>query len=129
MNEPDPIMSCLHNGIYFNKFNTTRDNCNECHCLDGGHVECDQDLCLTDKDLVHNVNSIQSVGWRARVYDEWWGHKYSEGLAKRLGTKEPTFRVKAMIRLHNKAIDLPQNFNALEKWPGLITKIQDQGML
>lgn len=90
-------------------------------------MQCERELCLTDDDLVHNVNTIHSAGWTARKYDEWWGHKYTEGLTKRLGTKEPTYRVKAMTRLHSKAIELPTNFNALEKWPGLIGKVQDQG--
>uniref|UniRef100_A0A1I8Q6H8 SMB domain-containing protein n=1 Tax=Stomoxys calcitrans TaxID=35570 RepID=A0A1I8Q6H8_STOCA len=127
MNEPDPIISCLHNGIHFSIYNTTRDNCNECRCTEGGHVVCDKDLCLTDEDLIHNVNSIRSLGWSARKYNEWWGHKYSEGLVKRLGTKEPTYRVKAMIGLHNKADHLPRNFNAVDKWSEYISDVPDQG--
>lgn len=127
LNEPDPIIGCLHNGVYLNVFNTTRDNCNECRCLEGGIVQCDTDLCLTDDDLIRNVNSIHSLGWSARKYSEWWGHKYSEGLVKRLGTKEPTFRVKAMIGLHNNADGLPRNFNAVDKWSRYITDVPDQG--
>lgn len=125
--EPDPIVSCLHNGVYFNKFNTTRDNCNECRCLEGGRVVCDTDLCLTDDALIRNVNSIHNLGWSARKYNEWWGRKYSEGLVKRLGTKEPAFRVKAMTRLHNKAEGLPRNFNSVDKWSAYISDVPDQG--
>lgn len=125
--ELDPIISCVHKGIYFNKFNSTRDNCNECRCLDGGRVACDNDLCLTDDEIVHNINSINSLGWSARKYDEWWGHKYSEGLTLRLGTKEPTYRVKAMIPLNSKAENLPRNFNAIDKWSKYITDVPDQG--
>ena len=125
--EPDPIVSCLHNGVYFNTFNTTRDNCNECRCLEGGRVECETDLCLTDDALIHNVNSIHNLGWSARKYSEWWGRKYSEGLVKRLGTKEPTFRVKAMTRLHNIADGLPRSFNAVDKWSSYISDVPDQG--
>lgn len=103
------------------------DNCNECRCLDGGRTDCDRDLCLTDDNLVNNVNSINSLGWSARKYGEWWGRKYSEGLTLRLGTKEPTFRVKAMTRLSNKASTLPRQFNAVEHWERLSSDVQDQG--
>ncbi|ALC42487.1 Swim [Drosophila busckii] len=125
--EADPIMSCVHNGIYFHKFNTTKDNCNECRCLDNGVVQCDKDLCLTDDELVHSVNSIHQLGWSARKYDEWWGHKYSEGLRLRLGTKEPTYRVKAMTRLTKSADNLPPSFNSVEKWSSYISEVPDQG--
>lgn len=120
-------MACEHNGVYFNKYNTTWDNCNECRCLDGGRVECDRDLCITDDNLVRSVNSIHNLGWSARKYDNWWGHKYAEGLRLRLGTKEPTFRVKAMVRLTNPSNDLPRSFNAVEKWSNYISEVPDQG--
>ncbi|KAH8415817.1 hypothetical protein KR222_001461 [Zaprionus bogoriensis] len=126
-NEPDPVISCEHKGIYFNRFNTTWDNCNECRCLEGGRVSCDQALCVTDDDLVHSVNSINELGWSARRYDEWWGHKYSEGLRLRLGTKEPTFRVKTMTRLSNPSERLPKRFNAIDKWSSYISDVPDQG--
>lgn len=47
----------------------------------------------------------------------------------RLGTKEPTHRVKAMTKLSNKKETLPRSFNALEegKWAGFISPIFDQG--
>lgn len=126
-NEPDPIISCFYNGVYFNKYNTTQDNCNKCRCLDGGRVECENDLCLTDNELVHNINKNYLAGWTARKYEQWWGHKYSKGISERLGTMEPTYRVKKMIHLHNQAVVLPKQFNAIEKWPRYISKIQDQG--
>uniref|UniRef100_A0A1A9WYU5 SMB domain-containing protein n=1 Tax=Glossina brevipalpis TaxID=37001 RepID=A0A1A9WYU5_9MUSC len=127
LNEPAPIQVCIHNGFHFNKHNTTRDNCNECRCLDGGIVDCERDLCLTDDSLVRNINSIHRLGWSARKYDEWWGHKYAEGLMKRLGTKEPTYRVKTMTRLHNIADHLPRSFNSIDKWSSYISDVPDQG--
>ncbi|KAH8291026.1 hypothetical protein KR054_007909 [Drosophila jambulina] len=125
--ESDPILSCEHNGVYFSKFNSTWDNCNECRCLDGGQVQCDRDLCLTDDELINGVNSIHRLGWSARKYDEWWGHKYAEGLRLRLGTKEPTFRVKAMSRLSNPTDGLPASFNSVDKWSSYISEVPDQG--
>lgn len=105
------------------------DNCNECRCLDGGRVECDRDLCLTDDNLVNNVNSIHQLGWSARKYGEWWGRKYADGLTLRLGTMEPTFRVKAMTRLSNKASALPRQFNAVDRWSKYVSDVPDQGGL
>lgn len=121
------MLSCLHNGVYFHKYNNTWDNCNECRCLDGGRVQCDTDLCLTDDELINSVNSIHQLGWSARKYDEWWSHKYSEGLRLRLGTKEPTYRVKAMTRLSNPSSGLPRKFNAVERWSSYISEVPDQG--
>lgn len=45
----------------------------------------------------------------------------------RLGTKEPTYRVKAMTRLSNKGQILPREFNSINHWPGLVTDVVDQG--
>lgn len=69
------------------------------------------------------------MGWRAANYSEFWGRKYTEGLELRLGTKEPTRKVKAMTKLSNKPETLPRNFNAVEddKWRGYISRIYDQG--
>lgn len=91
---------------------------------------CDQNVCLLDDDLIHNVNSIAStLGWRAANYTEFWGRKYTEGLELRLGTKEPTRKVKAMTKLSNKPESLPRNFNAVEdeRWRGFISRVHDQG--
>ncbi|XP_016978039.1 tubulointerstitial nephritis antigen-like [Drosophila rhopaloa] len=125
--EPDPIVACKHHDTYFTKYNSTFDNCNECRCLDGGKVQCDTELCLTDHDLIDGVNSIHNIGWSARKYDQWWGRKYSEGLRLRLGTKEPSFRVKSMSRLRNTAEGLPRTFSAVDKWSSYISQVPDQG--
>lgn len=127
LQEPDEIIACVHKNITFNKFTTIWDNCNECRCLDGGRVDCDTDLCISDSDLVHSVNSIHHLGWSAQQYPTWKGHKYNEGLRLRLGTKEPTYRVKAMVRLSNPINDLPSSFDAVQKWSSYISEVPDQG--
>lgn len=99
-------------------------------CQATGNTVCEQNVCLIDDSLVQNVNTISStLGWRATNYTEFWGKKYTEGLELRLGTKEPTYKVKAMTKLSKKLDALPRSFNALqeERWTGFITPIHDQG--
>lgn len=45
------------------------------------------------------------------------------------GTKEPTYKVKAMSKISNKPESLPLSFNAVyeNNWAGYITPIHDQG--
>lgn len=43
-----------------------------------------------------------------------------------LGTLEPSFKVKSMARLTNKATTIPRHFNAVNHW-GLNDEIVDQG--
>lgn len=90
-------------------------------------MQCDTELCLTDDELINGVNSIHHLGWSARKYDQWWGRKYAEGLRLRLGTKEPTYRVKAMSRLTNPTDGLPSAFNSVDKWSSYISEVPDQG--
>lgn len=97
-------------------------------CQGNGHTVCEQNTCLIDDSLVHNVNTIShTLGWTAYNYSEFWGRKYQEGLELRLGTKEPTYRVKAMTKLSNKPESLPREFNAIDHWPGFISEVRDQG--
>lgn len=97
-------------------------------CQSSGSTVCEQNTCLIDDSLVHNVNSISNVlGWTATNYSEFWGRKYDEGLELRLGTKEPAYKVKAMTKLSVKPESLPREFSALDHWPGLISDVQDQG--
>ncbi|XP_031640799.1 uncharacterized peptidase C1-like protein F26E4.3 [Contarinia nasturtii] len=123
-------VECMHKGQYFGPSNPIRDNCNLCSCQKSGHTVCEQNLCLIDDSLINNVNSItRTLGWTATNYTEFWGRKYDEGLELRLGTKEPTYKVKAMTKLTNKPESLPRNFNAVEdeRWSSYISPIQDQG--
>lgn len=90
-------------------------------------MTCTNDVCITDEALVHNVNLISSsLGWEARNHSEFWGRTLKEGLKLRLGTLEPSFKVKSMARLTNKATTIPRHFNAVNHW-GLNDEIVDQG--
>ncbi|XP_037043347.1 uncharacterized peptidase C1-like protein F26E4.3 isoform X2 [Bradysia coprophila] len=119
---------CLHNGVWFGQFDAPiRDNCNLCKCHPDGRTVCETNVCLIDKDLITNVNSIHQLGWSASNYTEFWGRKYQEGLDLRLGTYEPTVRVKGMSKLTNKAERLPEEFNSFDNWSGMMSDIKDQG--
>lgn len=99
-------------------------------CSKDGQAHCEQNVCLIDESLINNVNTLsRTIGWSATNYTEFWGRKYDEGLELRLGTKEPTYKVKAMTKLSNKPESLPRNFNAFEesRWSGFISPIYDQG--
>jgi len=128
---PDEIaIKCVHNGHIFEESEQIRDNCNSCTCKTDGIAECEQDTCLIDNSIVQNVNSISDqLGWRAANYSEFWGRKYAEGLELRLGTKEPTYKVKTMSKISNKPESLPLSFNAMheQKWGTSLTPIHDQG--
>lgn len=70
----------------------------------------------------------ESIGWTPKNYSEFWGRKYKEGLDLRLGTIEPSYRVKAMTKLTLHAANpLPREFNALDHWPNFISDVRDQG--
>lgn len=83
---------------------------------------------MVDNGLIHNVNVLsRSISWKAHNYTEFWGRKYTEGLQLRLGTFEPIRRVKSQTKLSNRAERLPQKFNSVDHWPGLISDVVDQG--
>ncbi|XP_055379803.1 uncharacterized peptidase C1-like protein F26E4.3 [Condylostylus longicornis] len=125
---PVPTQRCFHNGIYINHGQSLEDNCNHCTCRNG-IMECENDICIQDNDIINNINLIdESLKWHAKNYSEFWGRKYSEGIKLRLGTFEPSFRVKSQTRLSNRITNIPVEFNALNQWSGLLTEnIKDQG--
>lgn len=150
---PNPItVQCSHNGVQFGQFDTIKDNCNlwwdsnsnainftqnfnaqfsfvfNSKCQVNGVTSCESNECLTDENLIHNVNRIsESLGWQATKYPEFWGRTYQTGIDLRLGTKEPTRKVKSMSKLSNKIEQLPREFDSVKHWPGLVTGIHDQG--
>lgn len=122
----DTITSCIHNKTlnHYQPYETFKDGCNECTCTNDGTIRCSQDKCLTDGILVHNVNLNARIGWTATEYPEFLTRKWSEGQL-RCGPLKPSFdRVRKIT--HN-THNLPREFKADEKWPGLISGIQDQG--
>ena len=97
-------------------------------CSSNATLTCEEDLCLSEADVVNNINSAAgSLGWKAHNYSEFYGHKLREGLTYRLGTFEPRVRVKSMSRLGHNVEALPKRFNSLETWVGSISEVRDQG--
>ena len=67
------------------------------------------------------------LSWRASNYSFLWGLTLSDGIKYRLGTFYPAEKVFRMQSLHPQQDEgLPEYFDARQKWPGMITDIQDQ---
>lgn len=80
-----------------------------------------------DQEMIREINDDRNIGWKARNYSEFYGHKLKEGLIYRLGTIEPRVRVKTMSRLSNRMEALRREFDSRSEWPGHISKVPDQG--
>ncbi|KAK6049458.1 hypothetical protein COOONC_13037, partial [Cooperia oncophora] len=65
--------------------------------------------------------------WSARNYSFFWGRSLDEGIKYRLGTLFPEQSVQNMNEIVIKPRELPEHFDAREKWPGLIHEVRDQG--
>lgn len=66
--------------------------------------------------------------WQASNYSDFWGKSLDEGIRYRLGTLFPTRTVQNMNDiLIEPASDLPERFDAREKWPNYIHPVRDQG--
>ncbi|CAO1329683.1 unnamed protein product [Diamesa hyperborea] len=125
---PTPIISCEVDGVYFTPFDPSQMiNCNLCKCQQDGKALCEIDSCLSNIEMIKDINTARDVSWTAKNYTEFFGRKYKEGLELRLGTFEPVRRVSTMSRLSNGQKQLPNSFNSLENWPGLISEVRDQG--
>lgn len=119
-------MTCIHNKTlnHYQPQETFKDGCNDCTCTSDGTIWCSQDKCLTDDILVRNVNLNPRIGWTATEYTDFAARKWSEGQL-RCGPLKPSFdRVR---KITHESHNLPREFKADEKWPGLISGIQDQG--
>ncbi|KAG0715904.1 putative peptidase C1-like protein F26E4.3 [Chionoecetes opilio] len=124
---PPPAV-CIHEGKALQN-GTYTFNCNKCTCL-GGRMDCEDDQCLVDRDLIREVNHVR-IGWTATNYSTFWGKKAKEGIAQRTGTLLSNDRTRAMlpILLHPDPRQIPRDFDARLKgeWRGLISGVRDQG--
>lgn len=124
--------ACYKNGNYYPVGATITENCNQCTCLDEGPFSdqvswsCSKNICLLRADQNQAIN-FGNYGWRASNYSFMWGLTLADGIKYRLGTFYPAEKVFRMQSLHPQQDEsLPEHFDARQKWPGMITGIQDQ---
>lgn len=65
--------------------------------------------------------------WKASNYSDFWGKALEDGVKYRLGTLFPDKTVSTMNEiLIDIEPNLPEHFNAKEKWPQYIHPVRDQ---
>jgi len=98
-------------------------------------IKCDREVCVTDEPLLNLLRRMRgSLGWTASNYTFFWGRKLSEALVRRGGTPHPhgavTLAAKnaALAKSRGEPVpDTPANFDARDRWPGLVGDMNDQG--
>ena len=70
---------------------------------------------------------LEVFRWSPQNYSAFWGKTLEEGIKYRLGTLFPENSVANMNEIEIKPRELPADFDAREKWPGLIHNVRDQG--
>uniref|UniRef100_A0A1I7X4F1 Pept_C1 domain-containing protein n=1 Tax=Heterorhabditis bacteriophora TaxID=37862 RepID=A0A1I7X4F1_HETBA len=77
--------------------------------------KCDQTTCMIQDDLLQKVQHGR-FSWIARNYSFFWGRSLDEGIKYRLGTLFPEQSVQNMNEIVIKPRELPQEFDAREKY-------------
>ncbi|GMT00247.1 hypothetical protein PENTCL1PPCAC_22421, partial [Pristionchus entomophagus] len=116
---------CSSDGIRYLEGETTKNNCKTCTCS-GGVWSCDRKTCLIQDHLLHEIQHGRYT-WSGSNYSIFWGRTLEEGIKYRLGTLFPEQSVQHMNEIVIKPRELPDYFDAREKWPGLIHGVKDQG--
>ncbi|PAV59663.1 hypothetical protein WR25_21256 [Diploscapter pachys] len=116
---------CTLNGVRYYEGDEIKQNCESCICL-YGVWKCDETACLIQPDILERINSGR-YSWTGRNYSQFWGRTLADGIQYRLGTLFPERSVQNMNEIEIKTRDLPEHFDARQKWPGLIHPVLDQG--
>ncbi|XP_055333503.1 uncharacterized peptidase C1-like protein F26E4.3 [Paramacrobiotus metropolitanus] len=132
--QPDSdSLGCWDGDKLYEADNRMQKNCRVCTCRETADADdkpfafdCDNKIeCLIDEDIIIDINSNpDKYRWKASNYSFMWGLTLEEGCRFRLGTKKSFVN---MLSIRTKPQDLPDNFDARLKWPGLIQEIRDQG--
>ena len=74
-------------------------------------------------------SSQYTFRWTAGNYSEFWGMTMAEGIQFKLGTMKPIPIVEAMneIQMDAASLDIPEEFDARDKWPSIPDEIFNQG--
>lgn len=128
---------CLINGKEYNTREKIQMNCNMCKCQasvrDPGCMElmCDNDRCLIEKEVLRELEAGGEAlySWKPSNYSFLWGRTLQEGINMKLGAIRPDYPVNHMAALEfrYKESDLPDTFDSRQRWPSLLSGIQDQG--
>ncbi|MPD03883.1 putative peptidase C1-like protein F26E4.3 [Portunus trituberculatus] len=98
-------------------------------CEDG-RLTCEEDQCLVDEELIRRMHQHPlRHGWTAANHSIFWGRKLKEGMELRTGTFLPEAMTYNMmpILLRPNPQRIPMEFDARQKWSGLISGVRDQG--
>lgn len=104
---------------------TKEKNCEKCTCHNG-FWKCDGTACLIQPDILEKIHTGR-YSWSARNYSAFWGRSLSDGIKYRLGTLFPERSVQNMNEILIKPRELPEHFDARDKWGPLIHPVADQG--
>ncbi|CAI4227619.1 unnamed protein product [Auanema sp. JU1783] len=116
---------CNHNGARYYEGDTIKRNCETCVC-ENNYWKCDDTTCLIQDDILEKVQHGR-YSWTARNYSFFYGRSLSDGIKYRLGTLFPEQSVQNMNEIEIKPRELPEEFDAREKWPEFIHPVRDQG--
>lgn len=123
-------VECKVDGVTYAAGQTFMVNCNRCTCRRvserDAHMDCEDRVCLVRPELVRQINE-GSFGWTATNYSFFEGKLLEDGIRYRLGTFQPDRPTAEMNELHLKKREpLPEEFDARQKWAGLVHGIRDQ---
>lgn len=80
------------------------------------------------ENLERNILKIPNFRWSGTNYSRFWGRTLDNGLRYRLGTLFPEKSVQNMNEiLISPIVDIPDEFDARDKWPGFVHEVRDQG--
>ncbi|XP_070557093.1 uncharacterized peptidase C1-like protein F26E4.3 [Ptychodera flava] len=129
--DPPEQKDCFHDGVGYREGAVIRVNCNKCTCKNtqGDFAfNCENNACAIRPELMTAVNRAD-YGWQARNYTGLWGMTLRDAIKYRLGTLQADRTVSQMTEIdmdYNEA-EIPDYFDARQKWPGLVHDVMDQG--
>ncbi|XP_037582784.1 LOW QUALITY PROTEIN: uncharacterized peptidase C1-like protein F26E4.3 [Dermacentor silvarum] len=132
--EPPPQvvqLECVVDGARYYVGQTVNVDCNRCTCRNvsdrHAQLQCEDRVCINRQELIRQINN-GNFGWQATNYSFFQGKLLDEGIRYRLGTHQPERPTVEMSELHlKKREQLPEEFDARIRWPGLVHGVRDQG--
>uniref|UniRef100_A0A6A7FPA7 Uncharacterized peptidase C1-like protein F26E4.3 n=1 Tax=Hirondellea gigas TaxID=1518452 RepID=A0A6A7FPA7_9CRUS len=136
---PPEQKRCYHDGRYYQQHEKTQDNCNSCECGEHGDMQCSNNKCLVNPELLQQLQGDllitggggttaggRALTWKATNYSMFWGKELNDGMLHKTGTHDTTTRLYPIHLPHNRN-SIPTQFDARNKWPNWISRPRDQG--